>query len=280
MAAGIYVSRQFPVSSSYDSLIHKYLNMRARNIQFSNRRKISKTINTWINKKTRRNISIPIERPSDKYAFLMPNFLHIEADFLYPFSSVNLRGTFLNNGISRRRITTMRNPLMRLKYKMIPELEAEVIEMPFSKSAISMMIFLPRNPKGLSQLQRRLKKFNTLGLHRHLKFHYIDLSLPTLNQIYTHHLEDYLIFHRLHSIFEVGTFSKIARNGSKIYINGLSQTVSFKMDEEGIAPVSNLLKRTKPNKDGVLTLKVNHPFAFYIQDNKIIYIKGNIHKIN
>ncbi|XP_046865410.1 intracellular coagulation inhibitor 3-like isoform X3 [Drosophila willistoni] len=188
-------------------------------------------------------------------------------------------GTFLNDGISKRTITMMRNRHLRLKYNMIPELEAEVIEMPFSNSTISMMIVLPKNPQELPQLQRRLRDFNTFHLHKQLEFHYIDVSLPIINEFYTNYLEDHLINRRMYSIFGVGTFSKIAKHGSKIYLDGLVQTVSFKMNEEGIAPRSNLNRRTELN-DSVMTLEVNHPFAFYIQDNEFIYMKGYIHKMN
>ncbi|XP_046865409.1 intracellular coagulation inhibitor 3-like isoform X1 [Drosophila willistoni] len=279
MLSNIYVSSRFPVSASYDSLIHKYLNMRALNINFSQHGEISKTINRWINQCTGKNIFVPVERPSDNTAFLMPNFIHIEADFRYPLSSLILQGTFLNDGISKRTITMMRNRHLRLKYNMIPELEAEVIEMPFSNSTISMMIVLPKNPQELPQLQRRLRDFNTFHLHKQLEFHYIDVSLPIINEFYTNYLEDHLINRRMYSIFGVGTFSKIAKHGSKIYLDGLVQTVSFKMNEEGIAPRSNLNRRTELN-DSVMTLEVNHPFAFYIQDNEFIYMKGYIHKMN
>lgn len=63
-------------------------------------------------------------------------------------------------------------------YADIPALDARIVEIPYNNSDVSMLVILPNNCTGLSDLETKLATFNYINLNGTLTEHKIQVSLP------------------------------------------------------------------------------------------------------
>ena len=165
-------------------------------------------------------------------------------------------------------------PMMRqtetFGYRTIDDLQ--VLEMPYAKSELSMLILLPKETEGLPELEKKLTHDNLRDWTKGLSKELVIVHIPRFRMTSQFNLKATLQAMKMTLAFDQkADFSRISsREG--LYISAVVHQAFVDVNEEGTEAAAAtkfvLLAKEPPMVKEPPIFRADHPFLFLIRDNR------------
>ena len=244
-------------------------------INFRNPEAAADTINQFVNLKTQGKISNLLE-PSDfdnNTVMALINAIYFKGDWKTKFRSWTTSKPFTVNGQTFRHTETM---VANSDFKMgnVPQLNARVLELPYTDEDYRMLIFLPksRQPSAIRDLDSRLRTYNMNSIDENLNYGPVFVQMPKFKANGKAKLSEVFKQLGVKTIFDpsLADLSNISDEPG-IYVQEVIHQAELEVNEEGseATAATAVLRGIKSRKVVKKSFKVNRPFVFMIQDRSL-----------
>ncbi|KAI8118997.1 Serine protease inhibitor 42Dd [Lucilia cuprina] len=182
MANKLYYDYRFgPIDQSVRNMAKNSFESEMEQIDFFASKNAANIINSWVSKKTRnliRDIVSPSSISGDTSALLL-NSIYFKSDWLTKFASYDTETQdFFVTKYKKVPVDMMYNEDV-FRYADFPDdLQASVVELPYNSSDLSMLLILPKDIEGLSDLERKLRYYDFQAIAQKLKRETVTVKLP------------------------------------------------------------------------------------------------------
>ncbi|KAM7350342.1 serpin I2-like [Cochliomyia hominivorax] len=164
--------------------------------------------------------------------------------------------------------------LGNLKYGEMPGLKSHVVEVPYNDEDTSLLIILPNEKDGISDLENNLDAYNLTDILESTREEQIKLILPKFKVNFNMELQEDLKILGLKNMFEHLCESSIDIRVSKIIYKASFKTDAPKNFTDDLKFADNLTPI-----EHFQAVEVDHPFIFIIKSSEnVIYLMGRILK--
>jgi len=248
---------------------------------YDNRLLIIDSINTWVNNKTNGLIENIVSNQDIKATTkqVLLNTLYFKSNWRFPF---DISKTKTENFFFNEKIFSI--PMMKNKNRYFHHYgeEFHLLDIPYNKNDISMLLMLPNKNNNLEKLIQKLD-FSTLNKYLDSsKFEMGNIWIPKFQLEFSVSLKDYLKDMGMKIPFDpqLASFDKFwdytgtcKKNPPKHYIDIVNHKVNININETGTevaaatAVVINRITSINPSLKS-FEFKANKPFLYAIYDKK------------
>ena len=284
MANAIFVDDSLQLSPKFAQLAAQSFNSTAKSLHFANSDESVNNINEWVESQTNskiKNLLQPGSVDKDTVAVLV-NALHLKATWAIPFEKfLTHKKDFALNSKERVEVDTMYNE-DDYKYGAFEHLNATVLEMKYNNTDLTMMLLLPNNVDGLSDLENNLQNIDLQkDVSEKLKTENVRVWLPKFKLEFETDLKDPLQKLGVSELF-----------GNNAELNILESMIGQKVSEakhkaflevnEGGTEAAAATYMTIMLKSAFQEHKyfiANHPFVFVIRNSQTVFFMGHVAKL-
>lgn len=232
-----------------------------------------KTINTWVEKKTRDKIP-ELLKPgilNSLTRLTLVNAIYFKGDWSNRFeSSATTDAPFFIRSDSTVSVSMMHQE-RKFRYAASDSLQA--IELPYSGEDLSMLILLPAEKNGISGLEQSLTPEGLDTLSESLRETTVSIFLPKFTVTSTLRLDEALRTLGMTDAFDPAKadFSRMTTRNDKLFIGAVVHKAFIDVNEEGTeaaAATGVVIGLTSAMPDPVPVFRADHPFLFIIRENR------------
>ncbi|XP_049854746.1 serpin B4-like [Schistocerca gregaria] len=243
-------------------------------------------INSWVEKITSGKIKniIPSDAFNELTRMVLVNAVYFKGNWIKQFTKSATRPElFYPASQPAKNVDTM-FIMDRFSYALISELNCQVLLLPYQGRRISMLILLPRELHGLPNAEKKLTDVTLQQIMSRMYRPEVIVHLPKFKMEYKKELTETLRKLGMTSMFsDAANFSEIAKE--KLKVDQVLHKAFIEVNEEGteaaaataviIGAVTTSLQPTPPPP---IIFKANHPFLFYILDQKtkVVLFAGRV----
>jgi len=230
-----------------------------------------KTINGWVKQETKDKIPeiLPAGSLTPLTRLVLTNAVYFKGKWATPFDKKNTRpAPFHVNGAEK----PVPLPTMHASghYKYAEEGGIKLVEMPYGRGDLAMVIALPSARNGLDKVLSELSSEKLAAWHKKLApAQKIELSLPSFEFSFGGSVkEDLKSFGMKRAFAADAEFEQIAK-GAKLSVSDVFHKTYVKVDESGTeAAAATAVVVATRGLSLSTAFVVDHPFLFYLHDTK------------
>ncbi|XP_017772391.1 PREDICTED: uncharacterized protein LOC108559574 [Nicrophorus vespilloides] len=280
---GIFASNKLTVSDSYRKTIEKYYRGFVKTLDFTNSEAAAHLINSLVSNITRGSINEIVNsdyvRPDA--GMVVMNALYFKG--LWKKSFDHKQTVVKCFQMPNRQCVNayMMQNTDNLNYKLIEDIDAHALEIPYSDDKYAMLILLPRVKNNIHALIKDLQHASFRNIVDKLEMAEVQFEIPRFEIEFSTELSRPLQTLGIRDIFgDKANLSGIVTN-KPIFIDNIVHKTKITVDERGTiaaaatgAVVIPLMGASNPN------VIADHPFAFFIyrRDNKNVLFEGIVNK--
>ncbi|EDV59769.1 serine protease inhibitor 42Dd [Drosophila erecta] len=274
LANRIYVNDQFSLNQDYNLAVGESFKSEAESISLANGPLAAERINQWVLDQTSGKIKDMIEpgsMTSDVKALLV-NAIYFKGQWESKFDPAKTRASTFQVTANKSVPVQMMSQMGTFRANYFRDLDAQVIELPYLNSNLSMTIFLPREVEALSALEEKI-----VGFARPLDAKEVFLKLPRFKIEFRDELKETLEKLGIRELFtDKSDLSGLFADKSGGKVSQVSHKAFLEVNEEG-AEAAGATSVAVTNRAGFsMFLAADHPFAFVIRDANTIYFQGRV----
>jgi serpin B len=233
------------------------------------------TINDWVAKETQGRIKDLLQpgvlKPATR--LVLTNAIYFKARWASVFSDSATKKEDFKVGTSKSVKVDM---MHQNGNKNLLETDAfQMLELPYERNELSMLVLLPRQVDGLPQLEKQLSAENLAKWVGDMKRYQVDLSLPKYKYTAEFELKKVLSALGMGLAFsDAADFSGMA-TGEKLQIDAVIHKAFVAVDEKGTEAAAATAVTVMPTAapkppppPPPATFRADHPFVFLIRDNR------------
>jgi serpin B len=194
MANKVFLMEGFQLLSDFENAVTKHFLSEVQLVDFKKNEEAAKTINSWVEVQTREKIKDLIQKDDldDSTRLVLVNAIYFKGDWKHKFDKERTKTEpfYLNDK------DTIDVQMMHIKkkfnYKNDSELQAQVIELPYTNEDLSMFIILPNEKNGIGNLEKKLATMNLTDISKNMWSTEVNLALPKFKIEETIDLKDAL----------------------------------------------------------------------------------------
>ena len=287
-ANALWPSVDYTLLQEYIDVIETYYGGRVSNVDYSNPQAAAEIINNWVEDQTNNLIQdiVPASAIDPVLTkLILTNAIYFKGTWEVQFDEDNTTDREFTTSLGEKiDVPTMKLENTEYLFNYTETQDLQVLELPYNGNDISMMIFLPKQESGLSEMIDSMDKDSYSDLIDSMGEHRIDeIYLPKFEiktPLYT--LNDYLINLGMPTAFdsELADFSGLDGIGG-LYIGKVLHKAFIEVNEEGTeaaAATAVIMLTTGIGPDDEpqrITFDVDHPFLFTIchkETNTILFM--------
>ena len=234
-----------------------------------NTEKARKTINAWVEKRTKDKIKDLIRKGDiDRTTTLvLTNAIYFKGDWLTKFDKKNTRKADFK--LSPKQ--TVKTDMMYSKdtFRFFEGEDVKVVDLPYTGEDLSMMVILPQKAGELKKIEEQLTIARIEQWNKKLQEQKINLFLPKFKITWgTFNLAEILYEMGMTDAFEhlVADFSGMT-GGKDLFISAVLHKAFVAVDEEGTeAAAATAVVMARKAVQIIPTFRADHPFVFVIRD--------------
>jgi len=290
VANKLVTQQNFDILESYKQDLKKFFGTTIETADFvHNSIAATNAINDWVKTQTHDKIPKLLSQPLDSSTRLvLLNAVYFKGIFTTKFlKNETIEEIFLNKGVNEVKKEMMRRD-GEFNYTEIESLNSKLLEIPYSGDDLSLNILLPNEKQGFNQLKNDLKDFAVIeNSIRNLRESEVHVTIPKFKIEAEYELKEQLSKLGMTQVFtSAADLSGI--NGKKdLEVSKIIHKAVVEVNEEGseaAAATAIVIKYSAsidPNKPKVYEFKADHPFMFFIRDNRngMILFVGQINKL-
>jgi len=288
-ANALWIKENYPIFQAYKDLILEYYGGDSTDMDFSNPAQAADIINSWIEEQTN-NLIKDLISPADidpvLTTMILTNAIYFKGTWKVQFDEQNTSDDdfTLSNG------ETIQVPTMKLTetqntfYYNYNE-DMQMLELPYTGDNISMVIFLPKDGKDLSDVINYLNHESYANLIDSATKTEVDIYLPKFKiETPIYNLNEYLKELGMPKAFSGEADFSGMTDFEQLYISKVLHKAFIDVNEEGTeaaaATAVIIFKTSYPNdnEDPRIEFKADHPFLFTIhhKDTNTILFMGEV----
>ncbi|KAJ3654866.1 hypothetical protein Zmor_014022 [Zophobas morio] len=240
-------------------------------LNFGDQTAAATSINTWVEEKTQEKIKDLVKKEdlNESTRLVLVNAIYFKAMWKHVFKKESTKTQpFYLNDIDSVNVQMMH---MRKKFNFnaVKELEAQILELPYTNGNISMVIILPFERNGIAELEKKLATVDLAKITNELYNQQVTVALPKFKIEQTIDLKDSLIKLGLGEIFDgsAANFSGMISSKEPLHVSKVIQKAFIEVNEEGseAAAATAMIMRGRCHIDGPdITFIADHPFVFVL----------------
>ncbi|XP_068092890.1 leukocyte elastase inhibitor-like [Hyperolius riggenbachi] len=157
IANGLFTQVNFPISEEYRTSTQALYKANLKSVDF-HKDKTRENINKWVETETKGKITnLFAPRSLDKNASLvLVNCIYFHGEWMKKFKKENTKNAPFYVKKDVQITVPMMSQTERFQFGIIEEIDAQVIELPYGKGDMSMIILLPNEITGLEKLKQQI----------------------------------------------------------------------------------------------------------------------------
>ncbi|XP_071872225.1 serine protease inhibitor 3/4-like isoform X2 [Bombus fervidus] len=272
VANKVFIAADLNVKPSYKSLTEVYFRSASQLVNFAQNREAANIINSWVEQNTNNLIKdlISAEMLDDTTKLVLVNAIYFKGQWKHKFDSkLTSDMPFHTSKVEVKNVPTMYRE-GNYKYGDLPDLNAKFVVIPYKGDEFSMVIILPNEIDGLSDVQKKLQNTNLANVLRRGYEGQVKLWLPKFKMQSMLGLNGILKKMGLTDAFTVADFSAISDKA--LYISRVIQKAYIEVNEEGseaaaATAVIGSIRMADIPSDPIWEFKIDQPFLYYIIKN-------------
>lgn len=180
VANKIYVKNSYKLKESFKNVAVENYFSDIESVNFGDSINAANSINQWIESKTNDKIHNLISKDdlNPLTRMILVNAIYFKGQWLHKFKASQTR----KSPFFASETETVNVPFMtqevEVNYAHIEELNAEVIELPYSNRFTRMSILLPKDRHGIKDLEEKMKSFDFSNIRRKMRTVLAKIKLP------------------------------------------------------------------------------------------------------
>ena len=226
-------------------------------------------INDWVASKTNNNIKdlLPPNAVDPNTILVLVNAVYFKGLWKLQFNKTNTRlmSFFTRNRVVQTEFMTLHRA--RLNYWINSNLDARIVEIPYTNDEISMFIILPNTASGLANVERRMR-FTDLprsGSSKRIKQR-VDLTIPKFKLDLR--IEPKPLLQSLGITDLFSSAANLGGIGEGLYVKDVYHRAYIDVTEEGTEAAGSTAIVMTRGSPRTIQFKADHPFFFYIRDKR------------
>ena len=157
---------------------------KAENIDFSQSHEASDAINKWVEDQTNNKIQnlITPDSLNDDTMMILVNTIYFKGIWKYKFKSTDYNDKPLKHSFFISNTESVNVDFMQMSkylyFENIRDLKVQALRLPYRDSDIEMLILLPNEQNGLSELEGNLMNFDISDLWVYMREWNVEVKLP------------------------------------------------------------------------------------------------------
>ena len=285
-----------PVLEKYKDEMQLLFGAKVNGVNFTaDGSQIQESVNEWVSSNTNGFINSMMDsHPDQTTAALILNAIYFKGKWRTPFSSENTaKMPFFTRTFSRIEKEFMITRKERLLYQklVIAGEDVQILELPYSSDAMSMLIILPSKTMGFQKIIASPNFVREMGsllrnINRTLQYKLMNLFLPKFKLETEYTLIPALKELGITQVFTPGVADLSGMNGQKnLVISQMKHKAVVKVDEEGTEAAASTLavpmRPSAPFSGTPIEFRVDHPFLFVIRDREtgLVFFVGKVEEL-
>jgi serpin B len=227
-------------------------------------------INSWVEEKTKEKIKelIPPRGVDTATSLVLTNAIYFKGEWKAKFKKQYTTREDFN--VSARDKVEIDMMLIEEKFKGYEDEKLQIVELPYKGDDLSMVVLLPRETEGITELEKTLTAESLNTLLSKMRMGQIEVYLPKFRIVWgTFSLNDALIALGMRDAFDrvekIADFSGIDGAG-KIWISDVFHKAFIEVNEEGTEAAAGTA--VVITKSLYMFFRADHPFIFIIKDDR------------
>ncbi|XP_047526818.1 zonadhesin-like isoform X2 [Vanessa atalanta] len=272
LAARVYVNVQYKLTKAFEQDTKNLFKAKAQNLDFSKPVQSAKTINDWVELKTKnliKNLVSPDNLSVDTRLVLV-NAIYFQGNWQYPFEKERTQEQSFYVNENKNVTVNMMNQIGSFKYAEIKKSNIQVLELPYVNRNLSFVVCLPKSKDGIEDLISTLgdPSFSVLkSAIKSLKYKRVDVSIPSMKATTTTDLRDVLTQLQVTGIFspKEANLDGILETSQNIFVSSATQKATIIVTETGTeAAAANVIGIRALGFSQAEIFKANHPYVYFI----------------
>ncbi|XP_068624140.1 serine protease inhibitor 77Ba-like [Battus philenor] len=271
--SAIFVDERIPVYETFQNQVRKAGISEIREVSLENYEYVAASINNYVKTATNGAIDeIVVASDLENVVMMIIDALRFKGTWETPFmanaTEVMPFVDELGNEIGQVNIMTLTS---NFKLKYMDEINATILELPYSDNRFSMLLFVPYREVKLSNVIYSLKRISLKSIFSYFstsELQEVTVQLPRFKiSSDLNNLKELLIDMGLHSIFDSTQASFPDISEYPLYISNLIQKADVEVTEEGTL-ASAATRADFSSRSFPITVAANKPFFFTIVDKE------------
>ncbi|HNW05780.1 MAG TPA: serpin family protein [archaeon] len=268
----LWAQKDYKFLDSYFSNVEKYYGGKAVNLDFINETELSRnTINKFIEEQTNNRIKniIPSGELNPLTRLVISNAIYFKGKWEVEFDKKDTQNRDFKAPTGTIKVPMMFMAPKKENFNYYENDNLQVLELPYKDKELSMVVLLPKEEYGLSNLE---KDMDFEKLNEWTK----NLRLTKVDQIYLPKLEfekSTRVVEPLKELGMVNAFSTENADFSKmtgtkdLYISNILHKAFIKVDEQGTEATAATVVMMDRMASAGFVFNADHPFIFFIREN-------------
>ena len=271
IANAIWLEQTYPFVQEFITLLKQHYQAEPNAVDFKTAYDtVRKTINTWVEQQTNNKIKnlIKPDTLDQLTRLVLVNAIYFKGDWDAPFEE-NYTKDDIFWVTPRKEVKT---PMMTQtkEFNYLETQEAQLIELSYTNHDLSMIILLPKDKNGLTQLENSLSHKNLNTWLARLRSQEVKVYLPKFKTTSELNLGKTLSLMGMPDAFNNSSADFSGITPSKdIFISALLHKAFVEVNEEGTeaAAATGFIAKITSIGEPPPIFKADHPFIFIIRDN-------------
>ncbi|XP_047108154.1 ovalbumin-related protein X-like isoform X3 [Schistocerca piceifrons] len=268
-ASKMYIHNKFTIMESFLADAVRLL-AEAELVDFENEPDKARTIaNEWVQKKTDNKIKnfIADGALDPMTRLVLINAVYFKGKWEHPFSKHSTFPMPFYMSSSQSKEVSMMQQEREFMYANLPELEAQILELPYQGNQLSMLVILPNQIDGINELENKIMKVNLHQISDKLYPMKVNVLLPKFNIEKEMQLDEILKQLGMKEIFDEKLANLSGIIGSSLLcVSQIFHKAFIEVSEEGTeaAAASGVMCRQKRSLQEVISFTADHPYLFFV----------------
>ncbi|XP_047107981.1 leukocyte elastase inhibitor-like [Schistocerca piceifrons] len=274
VANRIFIKNGFNIKEEFNNSAISF-KAGAEVVDFSQEEAARKIINDWVENKTNQKIKsiIPPGVLNDLTRMVLVNAIYFKGEWQKRFNKALTSPTPFHVAPGSTQSVNMMYIKENFKYSDVPELESQVLLLPYKGERVSMLIILPREQNGLPNLEKKLTNITLQDILARTSKREVRVFLPKFKLEYEKELTTTLQTLGITDVFDASRANLTRISDEPLAISKVLHKAFIEVNEEGTEAAAATavligLSLTLPLPDPPVIFKADHPFVFLILDQQ------------
>lgn len=244
-------------------------------------------INEWVSRETHNKIQRLLSEPLDPTTVLvLLNAIYFNGKFKIMFPKSETEEQIFFDSEDNQSLKPMMHREGKFKHALVPELDSQLLAIPYSGDQISLYVLLPNHRQGVAKLKTDLKDFSLLeNSIASLTEKRVNVTLPKFKIETQYSLNDKLSQIGIKSAFTPEADLSGIDGKRDLRVSDVMHKAYIEVSEEGTeaAAVTGIVMTRLSLVDlpKEIEFRADHPFMFFIRidTNRLILFSGIVNKI-
>ncbi|XP_055958171.1 leukocyte elastase inhibitor-like [Patella vulgata] len=268
----VFINNKYKFLEEYLQTLQATYKAEAQTCDFiSNAEGEKEKINKWVEGETNSKIKdlIPSGMLNPLTAMVLVNAIYFKGNWENQFEVEDTQSEEFYIDPSSHVDVQMMRMKRKFRFGQSDDLDCSILELPYVKKDLSMVLLLPQQIDGVASLVNNLTPSNLNKLMKEMKENKVDIALPKFKLEADLNLKEVLINLGLSDIFNKSKADLSGIDGTReLYVSDAIHKAFIEVNEEGTeAAAATAVVMMKRKRVIHKTFHANHPFIFFIKDN-------------